>query len=645
MGNKSVVSLSKINCLSLDDFEKQLPRKMTVHILSKNKNDYKVLVQCLTGQTLSNGENELFEKDIKKKLNLYSFMNFKIYEDAHDLMNRLKQYILLVKDKPKSDIGVFSELIIVLNNDKIKEQIDIIKHNMEDDEVITPVYIPFIIFLSPQNLDIADLMFSKKTFHFRVTLDDIMMNLKNTNENEHVNLEVSAFFRKIYVIFSYFNELGDEFSFKTSDNRECLIKIGDDTDISVFMNVLLMGRSGSGKSTLINLLLDEKKSIEGGTGFSTTSKDIVVYKKDCIPLRFYDVKGIESEDTIKNYSKILKNYNGENGSSKDNINAILYCMEYTNGTIIEEDEFKLFENLIDYNIPIIFLITKTPYNPDEKCRNKKMERERKSQQENIKTAIKVLFKSLFNKKKKDNFREFFESFVRIYFVNLVRDYTTNMPPFGIDKFLKFFTESVTDEDWEKLKISCYQNNEENCKKYCLNNPFLKYYSDFQKIKSRNKDEALEYLKGLKAGAFFSGMVPGLDIGMEYYYRKIFKDRLKALYGFNYDLAEESLKDKKNSKNNEKFNITNKDIEERKCNVEEEEKLIEDKIDKEVKNKGRNAGAFIRGAGEIGGVVIKALPTAGNIAVETGATVATRFAVSGLLKVASWALFPITCTAF
>ena len=31
--------------------------------------------------------------------------------------------------------------------------------------------------------------------------------------------------------------------------------------------------------------------------------------------------------------------------------------------------------------------------------------------------------------------------------------------------------------------------------------------------------------------------------------------------------------------------------------------------------------------------------------ETGATVATRFAVSGLLKAASWALFPITCTAF
>ena len=40
------------------------------------------------------------------------------------------------------------------------------------------------------------------------------------------------------------------------------------------------------------------------------------------------------------------------------------------------------------------------------------------------------------------------------------------------------------------------------------------------------------------------MVPGLDIGIDYYYRKIFKDRLKALYGFDYDLAEESLKDKK-----------------------------------------------------------------------------------------------------
>lgn len=40
------------------------------------------------------------------------------------------------------------------------------------------------------------------------------------------------------------------------------------------------------------------------------------------------------------------------------------------------------------------------------------------------------------------------------------------------------------------------------------------------------------MKKLKAGAFFSGMIPGLDIGMEYYYKYLFKEKLKSLYGFD-----------------------------------------------------------------------------------------------------------------
>ena len=68
----------------------------------------------------------------------------------------------------------------------------------------------------------------------------------------------------------------------------------------------------------------------------------------------------------------------------------------------------------------------------------------------------------------------------------------------------------------------------NAKKFAKKNLFLKYYSDFESINTRNKQEALKYLKGLKAGAFFSGWVPGLDIGMEYYYRHLFKEKLKYL---------------------------------------------------------------------------------------------------------------------
>ena len=132
----------------------------------------------------------------------------------------------------------------------------------------------------------------------------------------------------------------------------------------------MLGRSGAGKSTLINLLSDEKKSPEGGTGFSTTSKNIKVYQKCGVPLRFYDAKGIENEQTIKNYIKIMEDYSGKKSFYIDNLNAVFYCMEYKKeGTTIEEQENRLFEELVKLEIPILFIITKYPYNPEKKSKN------------------------------------------------------------------------------------------------------------------------------------------------------------------------------------------------------------------------------------------------------------------------------------
>ena len=98
-----------------------------------------------------------------------------------------------------------------------------------------------------------------------------ILNVLNKEKGEK-ELEVSAFIRKLNILFCYYNELGDEFSFINSNNKEVPINIEDETDIIIFVNFLLLGRSGAGKSKLINLLLEEMKSIEGGTGFSTTSK-------------------------------------------------------------------------------------------------------------------------------------------------------------------------------------------------------------------------------------------------------------------------------------------------------------------------------------------------------------------------------------
>lgn len=68
------------------------------------------------------------------------------------------------------------------------------------------------------------------------------------------------------------------------------------------------------------------------------------------------------------------------------------------------------------------------------------------------------------------------------------------------------------------------------------------------------------------------MIPGVDIGMEYYYKYLFKKKLKALYGFDYDQAEEALKGKKpkkNSINEDEHCLIEKD--------EDEKKILEKKI--------------------------------------------------------------------
>ena len=55
---------------------------------------------------------------------------------------------------------------------------------------------------------------------------------------------------------------------------------------------------------------------------------------------------------------------------------------------------------------------------------------------------------------------------------------------------------------KNLKERCENNDEEECMKLCQKNPFLKSIKDFNYMNKEIKNKALNYLKGLKAGAFF-----------------------------------------------------------------------------------------------------------------------------------------------
>ena len=604
------------------------------------------------------------------------------------MMNNL---IDKIESEEKSE---FSEVVIVLPNEDINNQIIKIKEKMNDSDTlnIDPYYTPFFIFCSPNNVDLNGFI-SSKTFYYKIKSEG-SLNIKinqiiDIKENEEENKKIDLndgykLYNKLNRLFSYYNELGDNFSFINSDGKEVNIELENVNDITVFINILMVGRTGSGKSTLINLLLDEKKSLEGGSGLSTTSKDIKVYTKTNVPLRLYDAKGFENEKTVQNFINIFDNYSGRLAAAKDSLNAVFYCMEYkTKGTYVEAMEIPIYQKLVKLRIPILFIITKCQFIPEEERNNegeklkendinkkeddndKEIKKARKNEINKIQKTIKNEIKKIFidiNKKEinKEDADKFIKDYVHIYFVNLVKTKTSGLKPFGLDKLLSFFTKNVTQKSWKDLEKSCEEGNEENCKKYCKNNPFLKVYSEFNELNARNKAESLRYLKGLKAGAFFSGWVPGVDIGMEYYYRYLFEKKLKQLYGFNYKEAEISIS-RNNSvsidnENNSEIevvnnrtprgysmqmdNINNNSIIEPtdqrsnsvniSNNMKKQEKKIDKHIDNQVSNKIRNVSAITGAIGEAGELFVG---ISGEIILEVGA------------QTLCFALLPITCIVF
>jgi len=447
----------------------------------------------------------------------------------------------------------------------------------------------------------------------------------------------------------------------------------------------LLGRSGSGKSTLINLILGENKSLEGGNGFSTTSKNIIVYKKTGIPIRLYDVKGIENENSVDNYLKILTDFNQNNSNSKDDY-AIFYCIDYNKRTTIEKMEFKIYEKLVEIKKKIYFIITKINYDINKEPEDKKTKETRENHREEIENAIKDKIKNICQERQ-INGEDFIKNYITIDYVNLVRNYEVEpyVPVCGIDKVLSYFSKLYSDEKWKELEYYCSNKNDQKCKEYCEKNYFLKKYS-FNNINERNKNEANKYLFYLGAGAMFSGMVPGVDIGMEYFYKSKFKEKLESLYGFNYDEAlkvykeelkkeiddlEIKMKEEKGGKDLPKKNnnltkenksINSPDNEDSVYRDEptiplkgnknfiskDYEKKMNDKKKEEeemnINNFGKNTTSIIRGGGEIGSIILKVLPTAGEVTLESGAVV-VRTGISVTTKAVSWVLLPVTCLVF
>ena len=122
------------------------------------------------------------------------------------------------------------------------------------------------------------------------------------------------------------------------------------------------------------------------------------------------------------------------------------------------------------------------------------------------------------------------------------------------------------------------------------------------------------------------------MGFEYIYRYEFKEKLKNLYGYDYEMAKEVLK-KIYKEKEEK--MEKKDIELKKLieNEDKKQKIPHNKKKEEqdlvYSEKGRNFGGVFRGLYDSGSIIIKIIEAGG------------RAILSGGLRTASLVLLPIT----
>ena len=228
-------------------FRNELPRKMTIHILSNSIEDCIKFVELLTGVEFPKNSYQLLETDIdiSKKINLYSFMNYKVYNSPDKLISYIKKKAQEKKENPANKELNYSEVILLLNCKNIEEYVKTIRGKILKDDILSQdYYTPFIIFLYPYKLDLKD--FDKsKTFHYRTSLE-LIRNEKGYKLGiiGQINNE---FYKRLNIIFSYYNELGDEFSFINSKRKEMPYKNIDDSKILDYINIVLLGCTGAGK--------------------------------------------------------------------------------------------------------------------------------------------------------------------------------------------------------------------------------------------------------------------------------------------------------------------------------------------------------------------------------------------------------------
>ena len=321
---------------------------------------------CIIGQNIHIDNIRKVFNLTKEQYKNWNFSNFKLknIDDKEEfesistkILNSLE--IIIKKVEYSKDANkVFSYTIIYsLNNFKENNnEKEFIKKLFQD--ILNPItsnyYLPFFIFLAK---DIEE----KDEFNKFLELDEIQKPDERNISCFIFDKENNSIENKIFKIYAFFFEKGDEFDFE--DKKIELYKKPKET--LFYINILTLGKAQVGKSTFINTLLKEKKAREGGEGSSVTRKQIS-YHVDNVPLIINDIEGFIGEETIsKVTNKILLM---QKNLGEKEIHLVIYIVDYYGPTYFNENEYSIFEQLAskDDITQFIFICSKSPVENDEK---------------------------------------------------------------------------------------------------------------------------------------------------------------------------------------------------------------------------------------------------------------------------------------
>ena len=554
------------------------------------KEDFELNIYFL-GETISPIYKVFLSKKETKSGDIYDYWNYNYYEGSYQ--EQLKQ----IRDKFSEVQNKFRKTKIEDNKNfqNIFKEVLLVKFKKKDDEKIYElfgmfgkefdVYCPFIIFLFDEYKDsyekeLRDMIYSEDDEYLISPLKIFAMkNVDDLNLNENTNNEYPLV-KKLERICSYYNQLGDQFDILAKDEKgetklfpKILVESGNSP---TYINIICLGKTGAGKSTFLNTFFNEKRSKEGGTGQSCTTK-IIRYEAENMPIRLYDIPGFEDDKTIKIVCEKLKETSKDMKNYKDKIHIILYFLNYTAETLFYNMENDVINEIkeTNKNVRIIFILTHSkndPYDENTKSHKKK--------------AYSILQKKIDKiiNNITSNFGENY-SYANNYFtensiiqenlilVNFVKDEENSIPEFGFDRILTSIYKTIAGDNGKSLyqireklidliinKKKCTPEIEKEIEKdlsstFLLQNFTLPSYKDDVIKKAR----AIYNNMFSFSGKFLSSFPLFIDIklGALSFVKSNFKRKLTKIFGYTIEDIKEG---KKNEEEEEKKKKELKEIE-------------------------------------------------------------------------------------